>query len=151
MLDQLRTLDPACSPPNMRRISMSTEENKAVVRRFLGTFFRRDVAALREVAAPDLAKVAIEQWMPMVAACWADPQWDITEMVAEGDKVWARVTHSGRHIGEWQGLPATGKTSTGMSVGFARVSGGKVVEFGGLWDDLARLQQLGGVVVSGGQ
>ena len=43
---------------------MSTEENKAVVRRFIDTFYRRDVAAFREVTAPDLAKVAIEQWMP---------------------------------------------------------------------------------------
>ena len=130
---------------------MSTEENKAVVSRFVDTFCRQDVAAFREVTAPDLAKVAIEEWMPTQDAMWADRRLDITEMVAEGDWVWARLTASGRHIGEWRGLPPTGKMSTGMSIGFMRVSGGKVVEFAGLSDDLARIQQLGGVVVPGAQ
>ena len=54
---------------------MSTEENKAVVRRFIDTFYRRDVAAFREVTAPDLAKVAIEQWMPAQDAMWAIDDW----------------------------------------------------------------------------
>jgi hypothetical protein len=129
---------------------MSTEENKAVVRRFVDTFYRRDVAAFREVTAPDLAKVAIEQWMPSGDAQWADRRLDITEMVAEGDWVWARMTASGRQIGEFKGLPPTGKTSTNTGVVFMRLVGGKVVEFSAIWDDLARIQQLGGVVVPGG-
>jgi len=130
---------------------MSTEENKAVVRRFVDTFYRRDVAAFREVTAPDLAKVAIEQWMPSGDAQWADRRLDITEMVAEGDWVWARMTASGRQIGEFKGLPPTGKTSTNTGVVFMRLVGGKVVEFSAIWDDLGRIQQLGGVVVPGGK
>ena len=130
---------------------MSTEENKAVVRRFIDTFYRRDAAAFREVTAPDLAKVAIEQWMPSGDALWADRRLDITEMVAEGDQVWARMTASGRQIGEFKGLPPTGKTSTNTGVVFMRLVGGQVVEFSAVWDDLARIQQLGGVVVPGGK
>ena len=41
---------------------MSTEENKAVVRRFIDTFHRSDAAAFREVTAPDLANVVIARW-----------------------------------------------------------------------------------------
>ena len=130
---------------------MSTEENKAVVRRFNDTFARRDVAAFREVTAPDLAKVVIEEWMPAQDAFWADRQLSITEMMAEGDWVWARLSSSGRHIGEWMGLPPTGKTSSSTGIGFMRVAGGKVVEFSAIWDNLGRIQQLGGVVVPGGQ
>ena len=130
---------------------MSTEENKAVVHRFIDAFHRRDVAAFGELAAPELAKVAIEQWMPAQDATWADRQLGFTEMMAEGDWVWARMTSSGRQIGEWMGLPPTGKTSTYTGVGFIRVSGGKVVEFSNIWDSLARIQQLGGVVVPGAQ
>ena len=130
---------------------MSIEENKTVVRRFIDAFHRRDAAAFREVAAPDLAKVAIEEWMPSGDAIWADRQLGFTEMMAEGDWVWARMTSSGRQIGEFKGLPPTDKASTGTGVGFMRVSGGKVVEFDAVWDDLARLQQLGGVVVPGAQ
>ena len=130
---------------------MSTEENKAVVSRFIDTFYRRDAAAFREVTGPDLADVAIEQWMPAQDAMWADRRLDITEMMAEDDLVWARLSSSGRHIGEWMGLPPTGKTSSSTGIGFMRVSGGKVVEFSAIWDDLGRIQQLGGVVVPGGQ
>jgi predicted ester cyclase len=130
---------------------MSTEENKAVLRRFIDTFYRRDAAAFREVAAPDLAKVAIEEWMPRNDATWTDRQLGITEMMAEGDRVWARLASSGRQIGEFRGLPPTGKPSTGAGIGFMRVSGGKVVEFSALWDDLNRIQQLGGVVVPGAE
>jgi C-1 hydroxylase len=129
---------------------MSTEENKAVVRRFIDAFHRRDAAAFREVAAPDLAKVAIEEWMPSGDVIWADRRLDITQMMAEGDWVWARLSSSGRHIGEWMGLPPTGKTSSSTGIGFMRVSGGKVVEFLNIWDNLGRIQQLGGVVVPGG-
>lgn len=128
---------------------MSIEENKALVRRFIDAFDRRDAAAFREVAAPDLAKKAIEEWMPMNDARWADRTLEITEMVVEGDKVWARLASSGRQIGEWLGVPATGKTATGAGVGFMRVSGGKVVEFSALWNDLNRVQQLGAKIVPG--
>ncbi len=130
---------------------MSIEENKAVALRFIDAFARRDVAAFKEVAAPDLAKTAIEEWMPMNDARWAGRTLQITEMVAEGDYVWARLASSGRQIGEWMGIPPTGKTSTGSGIGFMRVSGGKVVEFSALWNDLNRVQQLGGKVVPGAQ
>ena len=40
---------------------MSTEENKAVVRRFAEAFTNHDAAVLNEVLAPDLAKKVIEQ------------------------------------------------------------------------------------------
>ena len=130
---------------------MSSEENKAVVRRFIDTFYRRDVAAFREVTGPDLAKVAIEQWIPTQDATWADRELGITKMLVEDDWVWAHLTYSGRQIGEFRDLPPMGKTSTGESVAFMRVSGGKVVEFSGIGDDLARNQQLGGVVVPGGK
>ena len=130
---------------------MSTEENKAVVSRFIDTFYRRDVAAFREVTAPDLAKVAIEQWMPRNDATWTDRQLGITEMMAEGDWVWARVSASGRQIGEWEGLPPTGKVYTYSGACFMRISDGKVVEFSGVFDELQRVKQLGGTVVPGAQ
>ena len=38
-----------------------------------------------------MAKVAIEQWMPSQDAIWADRRLDFTEMIAEGDWVWARI------------------------------------------------------------
>ena len=41
----------------------------------------------------------------------------IEDIVAEGDKVWVRVTATGTHKGEYRGLAPTGKkiTLTGVS------------------------------------
>ncbi len=47
------------------------------------------------------------------------------------------------------GIPATGRTSTGSGIEVIRLPGGKVVECSALWNDLDRLQKLGGEVVPG--
>ena len=73
---------------------MSTEENKAVVRRFAEAYNGRDAAVLNEVLTPDAAQRYLEIYIPRNSATWADERLDITDALAEGDRVWARVTHS---------------------------------------------------------
>jgi len=130
---------------------MSTEENKAVVRRFAEAYNGRDAAVLNEVLTPDAAQRYLEIYIPRNSATWADERLDIADALAEGDQVWARVTHSARHVGEYRGIPPTGKTKTNSGCIFCRVVGGKIVEHATLWDFLGELTQLGGVVVPGGQ
>lgn len=89
---------------------MSTEENKAVVRRFIDAVNRHDDALLREVMVADLAEKWITRYIPSADARFANHRAEITDMMAEGDKVWARLASSGRHVGEWMGLPATGRS-----------------------------------------
>jgi predicted ester cyclase len=72
-------------------------------------------------------------------------------MMAEGDKVWAGVSASQRLVGEWHGLPATGKTFSSSGVGFCRIANGKIVELSSLFDGLNQVQQLGGRVVPAAQ
>jgi predicted ester cyclase len=125
---------------------MSIEENKAVVQRFIDAFARYDAAAFREVAAPDLAKLVIEQWMPTDKARWPGRRLEITEMVAEDDRIWVRMRGEGRRSGEYMGIAPTDKAWSITGAGFMTVLEGKVVQFAGLWDELTRLKQLGAAI-----
>jgi predicted ester cyclase len=130
---------------------MSTEENKIVVHRFAEAYNGRDAAVLNEVLAADAAQRYLEIYIPRNSATWADERLEVTDTLAEGDLVWARVTHSARHVGEYRGIPPTGKTKTNAGCIFCRVAAGKIVEHATLWDLLGELTQLGGMVVPGAQ
>ena len=57
-------------------------------------------------------------------------------MIAEGDKVWARVATSGGHTGEWKGIAPTGRRWTNTGVIFLRIANGRVAEWSGQFDVL---------------
>ncbi len=64
-------------------------------------------------------------------------------MIAEGDKVAARMTSSGTHEGEFVGIPPTGKRISVQHVHWFRLGDGKVVEQWSVRDDLGQMQQMG--------
>jgi predicted ester cyclase len=64
-------------------------------------------------------------------------------MIAEGDKVVARITMSGTHTGSFMGVPATGRYVEFTGIYFARISNGKIVEHWGEEDGVSLLTQLG--------
>lgn len=63
--------------------------------------------------------------------------------MAEGDRVVVRWTHTGTHVGEFGGIPATGKTFTIDGIDIYRVADGKLCEHWHVIDQLAMLGQLG--------
>jgi hypothetical protein len=80
---------------------MSLEENKAVVRRSIEAFNARDLSA-GDVYIEDLRR--LQQYVDTMP--WGDHQVDITEMIAEGDRVVALIATHGVHSGEYQGITA---------------------------------------------
>ena len=76
-------------------------------------------------------------------AAFPDLKITVEDIVAVDDKVWARSTASGTHLGEWMGLPATGATFTIDVIDICRFESGKVVEHWGVPDRFAQLLQLG--------
>jgi len=70
-------------------------------------------------------------------------------MVAEGDKVVARLRISGTHQGEFLGIAPTGKQVTFTGIDILRIAEGKVMEHWGNVDELGMLQQLGAIPESG--
>jgi steroid delta-isomerase-like uncharacterized protein len=136
---------------------MSTEENKAVVRRMLEAFNKGEeacMAALEEYCAPDyvyhgsggfgdMDLAAMKQMTPAWYTAFPDGHSAVEDLIAEGDKVVSRITVRGTHQGEFMGVPATGKVVTGTGIYISRIAGGKVVEDWRAVDDLGLMQQLG--------
>ena len=123
---------------------MSTEDNKAVVRRaFEEGWNQGKVAVFDEVCAPnyiyheparpdvrtleDLKRYAIE-----TRSEFPDLHFTIEDMIAEGDKVVVRWTLRGTNTGDlvspMMHIPATGKQVSVTGIGIFRAVGGKGVE-----------------------
>ena len=76
-------------------------------------------------------------------AGFPDYQTIIDDLVAEGDKVVARITMSGTNTGNFMGIPPTGKHVSFTGIYIARIANGKIVEHWGEEDAVSLLQQLG--------
>jgi steroid delta-isomerase-like uncharacterized protein len=138
---------------------MSTEENKAVVRRIWEAFNKGQeaaMAALDELCTPDyvwhgpgvfgdMDVAAIKQMMPAFFTAFPDQRYTVEDLIAEGDKVVSCYTFRGTHQGEFLGVPATGKVATWTGILISRFAGGKDVEDWESFDALGLLQQLGAI------
>jgi predicted ester cyclase len=71
-----------------------------------------------------------------------DFQISIEDVVASGDRVWARLRARGTHTGPVFGGP-TGRTFDINVIDICRFNGGMIVEHWGVPDRLAQMQQLG--------
>ena len=139
---------------------MSTEENKAIVRRvndevwseghldvidelIADDFVATIVGAPEEIRGPQ----GFREFVVMYRKAFPDLRLTVDEQFAEGETVVTRWTATGTNEGELMGMPATGKQATTAGININRVSGGKLVEGWGLFDQLGLLQQIGAVPV----
>jgi predicted ester cyclase len=68
---------------------------------------------------------------------------EIEDEISEGDKVVARVTMHGHHVGEFLGKQPTGKEFATKQIHICRIEDGKVIEHWSVRDDLGQALQLG--------
>ncbi len=133
---------------------MSNAENKKIVRRYQEIYNSNDLEALGEVVSQDLLTPKIMPGIPtgmegakaahrIMLAGFPDYQTVIDDLVAEGDKVVARITMSGTNTGNFMGIPPTGKHVSFTGIYIARIANGKIVEHWGEEDGVSLLQQLG--------
>ena len=76
-------------------------------------------------------------------AGFPDYQTSIEDMVAEDDKVAARIKMTGTNTGEFMGIPPTGRQIAFTGIYIAQIANGKIVEHWGEEDSVSLLQQLG--------
>jgi len=129
---------------------MLLEENKAIVRRFIEAYNKRNLDLFDDLLAPDYfdhtSKVGVEglkQLMNMAFKAFPDFHETIEDIIAEGDKVWARITFTGTHTGEFMGIAPTGKKITTEMVDIFRIVNGKLVEYRDVNNNLDYLKKLG--------
>jgi ketosteroid isomerase-like protein len=122
---------------------MTTQENKAIVRQFFEAIDTDNLTAIDDILSPDIA----EGWRGgMNSKQFSEHHVTVTDMLAEGDQVMARIATRGIHSGEWEGIPATGKLWTNRGVACFRLEQGKIVEQDWLFDALGHLKQLGATI-----
>jgi len=129
---------------------MSLEANKAIVRRFIEAYNKHNLDSIYEFMAPDyfdhthqVDREGSKQLFTMGFKAFPDWHETIEDMIAEGDKVWARLSYTGTHKGEWRGLAPTGNKITAMVVDIYRINDGKLVEYWNVSDSLDLLKQIG--------
>ena len=139
---------------------MSTEENKAIARRvndeiwseghldvidelFADDFVATIVGAPEQIRGPQ----GFREFVVTYRTAFPDLRITVDEQFAEGETVVTRWTATGTNEGDLMGIPATGKQATTAGININRVSGGKLIEGWGLFDQLGLLQQLGAVPV----
>jgi steroid delta-isomerase-like uncharacterized protein len=133
---------------------MSTEDNKALVRRGYEAISSGNLDALLQLLSPDYVDhnaplgfdpgpAGTHALLSMYRAAFPDLAVRVEDMLAEGDTVVARVISSGTQHGEVQGIPATGKHVVMPGIEIFRIANGKVAERWGQFDQLGMLHQLG--------
>ena len=132
---------------------MSIATHKAIVRRYieqvlneqrhdlLEEFLTENIEFHGSGLAPGLD--IVKQWLTTFAAAFPDGHTVIEDIVAEGDRVVARITFNGTHEAEIEGIPATGKKVSMPGITIFRLDNGKIAEGWVLNDHLGLMQQLG--------
>lgn len=132
---------------------MSTvqEQNKATARSFYEEFnnWEKVVSLLAPdylsyvAGVPDpLSKDQHEAMARSAVAAFPDLKLTIHEQIAEGDKVLTRMTTTGTHKGDFQGIPATGKRFNIEGWSLDRIVDGKIVEHRTIDDVMTMMRQL---------
>jgi steroid delta-isomerase-like uncharacterized protein len=138
---------------------MSTEANKAIVVQLYEEIFNKgDLDLADKMIAPNAINhdpqlppgvpsgpQGLKAAVIMLRSAYPDDHHTIEDLIAEGDKVVVRLTHSGTHQGAFLGLPPTGKHITNTSIHIFRFADGQLVEAWANRDDLGLLQQLGAI------
>ena len=129
---------------------MSTT-SKDVVRRFFEAWGRQDLETAAGQVTEDFVNNSstsqgregvIEEGRFWFSA-FPDAQVSIEELLADGDKVVARVTITATHQGEFLGTPPTGRAVTAGEIDVFRIENGLIAEAWASPDIFAVLMQIG--------
>jgi steroid delta-isomerase-like uncharacterized protein len=135
---------------------MSTEHNKAVVRRWIEQGWNAgDLSLIDELYAPDVVQhdpgtpmpvtssEALKMYVGGLLAGFPDIHFAIDDLVAEGDKVLWRFTAQATHTGTLMNIPPTGKRATVTGMALFRLAEDKIAEVWVNFDTLGMLQAIG--------
>ena len=134
---------------------MSTEENKAKVRRLIEEFINKgNLAVADEIfvtnfvdhspaagTTPD--RQGIKQYVTMLHSAFPDFHCAVEDLIAEGNRVVVRLTCRGTHRGELMGISPTDRQVNVTGISILHFAGGKVEERWNNTGNLGIMQQLG--------
>ena len=137
---------------------MSLEENKTIVRRFIEAYNNRNINYLNlidDLVSPDyidhsnkVNREGLKQLFLMGLKAFPDWHENIEDIIAEGDKVWVRLSYTGTHRGEFMGISPTGKKIMSKAVDIYRIVDGKLLEYWNVTDNVNIFKQVGAIEVT---
>jgi steroid delta-isomerase-like uncharacterized protein len=86
--------------------------------------FVMNLAGLPPMPGPDVWRHGAD----LIRRAFPDLHAQIDDVVAAGDEVALRLTFRGTHLGDYLGLPATGRAISYVSHEFYRIAGGLITE-----------------------
>jgi steroid delta-isomerase-like uncharacterized protein len=118
--------------------------NKDLVRRLVGQGINEgDLGVLQEIADHDLAEET-RRWIAPFRQAFPDFSMEIVDLIAEHDRVAAHFRCSGTQLGEWRGVPGTGRRFENVDeIYIFKVTDGRLSAFTAVEDNLTRMRQLG--------
>lgn len=134
---------------------MSTEANKAIIRRLVEEFWNQRQVHLYDALFADSfvdhnplpgTEGTKEGFRPVplgIQAAFADGRLSLDDILADGDRVCWRWTYSGTHTGPLMGAPATNKHITFGGINIDRIANGQIVERWHRLDVMGLRMQLG--------
>lgn len=135
---------------------MSTEENKAIARRWSEELFNQgNLVIADEIVAPTYRRhdpgdpfavegpEGVKRLVSMLRAQMPDLHITIEDVIAEGDKVVTRYTTAATDTSGFNGSAPTGKQGKATAIQIFHMVDGKIVESWANRDDLGLLQQRG--------
>lgn len=135
-----------------------SENNKAIIRRYYEELWNPwNLEAANALISPEIEfrgslGITVQgidgflSYVSTVRSAFPDFHNQVEDLVAEGDKVAARLTYTGTHQGEMFGLKPAGKAITYSGIAVFRISGDKIVEGWVMGDRWGLFQQLSGTV-----
>jgi len=134
---------------------MSTEDNKALARRWLDEVWNKgDLSLIDELIAPNYVlhdpmrpglkgRTGIKESIATFQIAFPDIHFTIEAQIAEGEQVVTRYIVQGTHLGPLMGIPATGKQGTITGIDIYRITNEQIEEAWTNWDTLGLLQRIG--------
>jgi predicted ester cyclase len=133
---------------------MSEEQNKRIFERVIEEAYSKgNVDVLDEVFATNFVEHqvgivpptvdGVKRSIAFLRGAFPDLKLTIEEILASGDKTWARITGRGTHQGTFMGILPTGKSVVVTVMDECRFEDGKIVEHWGVADQLAVMAEIG--------
>ena len=133
---------------------MSATNNKLLADRVWEEVWHQgDLERIEELFAPDFVRhdpgreihgpEENRRFMKGFRAAFPDLHFTVLDQIADGDKVAVRYRFQATHLGDFQGMPPTGKQVGYSGILIYRVANGKIAEQWTEFDLLGFLKQLG--------
>jgi steroid delta-isomerase-like uncharacterized protein len=138
---------------------MGVEETKAIGRRYCSTdaneyMKSKETSGGEDVHTPDFVlhsltgDMKLKDYMAlvdMILNAFPDFKYYPEDIIAEGDKVVVRYILTGTHLGDFSGVPASGKRIKNEGIAILRIKDSKVSEAWMAADSLNIMQQIGAI------